>query len=60
MRIASTQTTNLSSVAFKRADDKIVLIVVNDGSSPEAFNIKVNGKNATTSLDSGAVGTYIF
>lgn len=60
VRIASTQTTNLSSVAFKRADDKIVLIVVNDGSTSEIFNIKVNGKNATTSLDSGAVGTYIF
>lgn len=60
VRIASSQTTNLSSVAFKRTDDKIVLIVVNDGSSPEAFNIKINGKNATTSLDSGAVGTYIF
>ena len=60
VRIASTQTTNLSSVAFKRADDKIVLIVVNDGSAGESFNIKINGKIATTSLDSGAVGTYIF
>jgi glucosylceramidase len=51
---------NLNNVAFKRADGKIVLIVENDGGAPETFNIKINGKIATTSLDAGAVATYIF
>ena len=60
IRIASSQSGNLNNVAFKRADGKIVLIVENDGNSPETFNIKINGKIATTSLDAGAVATYIF
>lgn len=60
IRIASSQLGNLNNVAFKRADGKIVLIVENDGNSPETFNIKINGKIATTSLDAGAVATYIF
>ena len=60
VRIASSQSGNLNNVAFKRADGKIVLIVENDGGAPETFNIKINGKIATTSLDAGAVATYIF
>lgn len=60
VRIASSQSGNLNNVAFKRADGKIVLIVENDGGAPETFNIKINGKVATTSLDAGAVATYIF
>ncbi len=60
VRIASTQPGNLATVAFKRADGKLVLIVENDGANSEIFNIKINGKIATTSLDAGAVGTYVF
>lgn len=59
-RIASTQPGNLATVAFKRADGKIVLIVENDGANSETFNIKINGKSATTSLVAGSVATYIF
>lgn len=60
VRIASSTVGNLDNVAFKTPEGKTVLIVVNSGNTSEMFNIRVNGKNATTSLDSGAVGTYIF
>ncbi len=60
VRIASTQANNLSTVAFKTPAGKTVLLVVNDSGNKEIFNIKINGKNATTSLDANSVATYIF
>jgi len=60
VRIASNLSGNLNNVAFKTPSGKIVLIVENDGSVAELFNIKYNGKWVTTSLESGAVGTYIW
>jgi glucosylceramidase len=60
IRIASNLSGNLSNVAFKTPSGKIVLIVENDGNSSELFNIKYNGRWITTSLESGAVGTYIW
>ncbi len=59
-RIASNLQGNLSNVAFKTPAGKIVLIVENDGTSNELFNIKYNGRWITTSLESGSVGTYIW
>ena len=60
VRIQSTQSGNLNNIAFQRPDGKIALIVENDGSSSEIFNIKINGKWATASLEAGSVGTYVF
>ncbi len=60
IRIGSSVVGNLYNVAFKRPDGKKVVIVVNDGNNSELFNIKYNGKWITTSLDAGAVGTYIW
>jgi glucosylceramidase len=60
VRIGTAIAGNLSNVAFKTPAGKTVLLVVNDGSNAEAFNIKHNGKWATTSLDAGAVGTFIW
>jgi glucosylceramidase len=60
VRIASTQTTNLNSVAFKTPSGKKVLIVENDSNTNEKFNINFNGKVFLVSLDSGAVGTYLW
>ena len=60
VRIGTAIAGNLSNVAFKTPAGKTVLIVVNDGSNAELFNIKHNGKWATTSLDAGAVGTFIW
>lgn len=60
VRIGTAIAGNLSNVAFKTPAGKTVLLVVNDGTNGEVFNIKYNGKWATTSLDAGAVGTFIW
>ncbi|MEI8048674.1 MAG: glycoside hydrolase family 30 beta sandwich domain-containing protein [Bacteroidota bacterium] len=60
LRIASNMPDNLPNVAFKIPDGRIVLIVLNSGSSPQSFNIGFNGKLAATSLPNGAVATYIW
>ncbi|REG98090.1 glycoside hydrolase family 30 protein [Flavobacterium aquicola] len=60
VRISSAIVGNLHNVAFKTPAGKKVLLVVNDGNTAELFNIKYNGKWITTSLEGGAVGTYIW
>ena len=60
VRIASNVSGSLQNVAFKTPSGKKVLIVENDGSSYQMFNIKYNGKWVTTSLEAGAVGTYVW
>lgn len=60
VRVASNEVGNLSNVAFKTPEGKMALIVVNDGENPEKFNIQFNQKRATTSLEAGAVATYIW
>lgn len=60
VRIASNISGDLQNVAFKTPEGKKVLIVENDGDTSEMFNIKYNGKWITTSLDAGAVGTYVW
>jgi glucosylceramidase len=47
-------------VAFKRPDGKKVLIVENDGSTAQTFNIVFNGRRVTSSLEAGAVGTFVW
>ncbi|WP_347216944.1 glycoside hydrolase family 30 beta sandwich domain-containing protein [Chryseobacterium sp.] len=59
-RIASTQTKNLSTVAFKTPTGKTVLIVHNDHKDIENFNIKFAGKIATVSIPGQSAATYIF
>tara|TARA_R110000868_G_scaffold21640_12_gene89873 strand:+ start:16060 stop:17553 length:1494 start_codon:yes stop_codon:yes gene_type:complete len=60
VRINSNINGSLHNVAFKRPDGKKVLIVLNDSAINTSFNIKYNDKWATTSLDAGAVGTFIW
>ena len=59
-RIGSTSVSNLNNVAFLTPNGKKVLIVENDGNSRQTFNIKDNNKWVITSLDAGAVGTYVW
>ncbi|WP_316635419.1 glycoside hydrolase family 30 beta sandwich domain-containing protein [uncultured Flavobacterium sp.] len=58
IRIESNSGGNLQNVAFITPTGLKVLIVENDGSGTETFNIKFDGKWVTTSLNGGAVGTY--
>jgi len=59
-RIASTELPNLDNVAFKTPEGKTVLIVANSTKEAQAFNVSLNGKTITSTLDNGAVATYIF
>ncbi|MFT3949870.1 MAG: glycoside hydrolase family 30 beta sandwich domain-containing protein [Agriterribacter sp.] len=59
-RIESTVDSGLNNVAFKTPAGKKVLIVQNDGANAQIFNIKYNGKWVITSLDKGAVGTFVW
>lgn len=60
VRIGSNMSANLPNVAFKTPDGKKVLIVLNKSTGVQAFNIKFNGKIVSSTLNAGAVGTYIW
>jgi glucosylceramidase len=60
VRIESNVTSSLQNVAFKTPAGKKVLIVLNDASSNQVFNIKFKGKWISTALGAGSVGTYIW
>ena len=60
IRVQSNSTAPLFNVAFIRPDGKKVLIVLNDGTTLQQFNISFKGKWVTTSLEGGAVGTYVW
>lgn len=59
-RIASTQSDNLSTVAFKTPAGKTVLIVQNGNSTDRAFSIKYNQKTAPVTISGSSTATYIF
>lgn len=59
VRIASNNTGNLYSAAFRTPAGKKVLIVENDGAAA-AFNIRYKGEWATSTLPAGAVATYVW
>lgn len=60
VRIASTETTTISTAAFLTPQGKTVLIIQNDHSEPENFNIKLKGKQVTTTISGKSVATYVF
>ncbi|MFT3824762.1 MAG: glycoside hydrolase family 30 beta sandwich domain-containing protein [Chitinophagaceae bacterium] len=60
IRIASNVNGSLYNAAFLTPAGKKVLIVVNDSSTPQQFNIQFKNKWVTSSLDGGAVGTYVW
>ncbi|MTH14899.1 glycoside hydrolase family 30 beta sandwich domain-containing protein [Flavobacterium sp. LC2016-01] len=60
VRIGSNIAGNLHNVAFKTPSGQIVVIVENDGTTAETFNIKYNQKQISTTLNAGAVATYVW
>lgn len=60
VRIASGLVDQLPNVAFKTPDGKLVLIVLNEAKEPRQFSIKSKGKVLQATLDSGAVGTFVW
>ena len=59
-RIESNYNNELPNVAFRTPDGAIVVIVLNNTSLAKTFNINANEEPVTTTLDAGAVGTYIW
>jgi glucosylceramidase len=59
-RIFTTDIPDFANVAFITPDAKKVLIVINTSNQWKQFNIKFNGKIAATSLNGGAVATYVW
>jgi glucosylceramidase len=60
VRIDSNSLDTLPNVAFKTPDGKVALIVSNPTDSTQSFAVRDKGKSFTTSLDAGAVGTYVW
>ncbi|GET28010.1 glycoside hydrolase family 30 beta sandwich domain-containing protein [Prolixibacter sp. SD074] len=60
VRISTNQPDNLPNVAFRTPDGSIVLIVLNDASVTQAFNMKPGDETVTSTLGGGAVGTYVW
>jgi glucosylceramidase len=60
VRIGSNNLETLPNVAFQTPDKNTVLIVVNTAPSPQTFHIRHRGKLITTTLATGAVGTYLW
>ncbi len=60
VRISSVTTGTLQNVAFKTPSGKKVLLVENDGTSDETFNLRFKGKWVTTTVPAGGVATYIW
>lgn len=60
VRIGSNMPGGLPNVAFKAPNGDKVLLVYNEGQTTRAFNIKYKGKIVTTSLNAGAVGTFVW
>jgi glucosylceramidase len=59
-RIGSNLLPELPNVAFSTPDGKIVLIIYNDGTSSLAFSVKDGSRSIKSSLNAGAVGTYVW
>ena len=60
VRIDSNISGDLQNVAFVNPDGKIVLIVLNNGSTTSTFKIEFNGKVVIPTLTPGAVGTFVW
>jgi glucosylceramidase len=60
IRIGSNDLDTLPNVAFRTPTGKKVLVVSNITDTPQNFDVHTGSKVFTTSLDAGAVGTYVW
>lgn len=60
IRIGSALSDNLPNVAFKNQDGTKVLIVLNATAITQTFNISIDHKITSPSLESGSVGTFVW
>ena len=60
VRIYSTNTNGLSSVAYQTPDNKTVLIVLNENTTLTDFLVEFKGKSFRTKLNKGSAATYVW
>ena len=60
VHVGSNDLGQLANVAFRTPDGKVVLVASNTGNYSKIFNIEYQGKVVTTTLTSGAVGSYVW
>jgi glucosylceramidase len=60
VRIATNELPLLPNVAFLTRDGRRVLIVLNDGRSPQTFTIRDGDARVSSTLPAGAVGTFVW
>ena len=60
VRIGSSETASLSSVAFRNPDGDRVLVVFNSGKDRQAFVVREGGRVAKASLPGGAAATFVW
>jgi glucosylceramidase len=60
VRIGSNMTSQLPNVAFQTPEGKKVLIVLNDASTTQSFNIHCGEQWIVSTLNPGTVGTFVW
>jgi glucosylceramidase len=60
VRVESNIISNLQNVAFVTPSGKKVLIVLNDASTAQSFDISFKGKIVVATLNAGAVGSFVW
>jgi glucosylceramidase len=60
VRVGSNDLPSLPNVAFKAPDGRTILVVLNSAPSTATFNIRYRGRQAESTLNAGAVGTYVW
>ncbi len=60
VRLGSTASTQLPNVAFRTPEGKTVLVVLNERTDLQTFNINAGEKWITASLQGGTVGTFVW
>jgi glucosylceramidase len=60
VRIESNAVKGLPNVAFRTPANQLVLIVQNDNPATQSFGIRYSGKTSKATLNSGAVGTFVW
>lgn len=60
MRIDSNEVEGFANVTFLRSDGKVVLIMLNETKAEATFHVKIENKAFVSTLNAGAVGTYMW
>ncbi len=58
--LPTSDTSPLHSAAFLTPDNRLVLIVLNDGSNAQTFNVQEGENSFSTTLSAGAAATFIW